>query len=43
MYQTSPEDTDEVEVLAATYVLPVGGASDRLALYLIDSALPEMD
>ena len=36
-YQTSPEDTDEVEVIAGTYVMPVGGAGDRLAFYAISS------
>lgn len=35
MYQISPEDLDDVEVLAATYILPVGHGSDRLALYAI--------
>lgn len=36
-YQVSPEEPDEVQVLAATYVLPVGSGRDRLALYAINS------
>jgi hemolysin activation/secretion protein len=37
MYQTSPQDTNEVEVLATTYVMPVGDSGDRLAFYAVDS------
>ncbi len=37
MFQTAPEETDEVRVFSATYVLPVGSGSDRLALYGISS------
>lgn len=36
-YQTSPQEPDEVSVLAATYVLPVRDGRDRLALYAINS------
>ncbi|WP_255416795.1 ShlB/FhaC/HecB family hemolysin secretion/activation protein [Thiohalobacter thiocyanaticus] len=36
-YQTSPQEPDEVAVLAATYVLPVRDGRDRLALYAINS------
>lgn len=36
-YQVSPQNLNEVAVLAATYVLPVGDSRDRLALYAIDS------
>lgn len=32
-YQTSPENSDEVEVWSGTYVLPTGWADSRLALY----------
>ncbi len=35
--QTTPEDTDEIQVFVGTYVLPVGGKSDRLAFYLVNS------
>ena len=36
MYQTSPEDTSEVEVYAGTYVLPAG-LRNRLAFYGVQS------
>lgn len=36
-YQLSPEKTDEVQVLAGTYVLPLGQSRNRLALYAIHS------
>jgi hemolysin activation/secretion protein len=35
-YQVSPDDTNEVEVWAGTYVMPVWG-DRRLALYAVDS------
>lgn len=37
VYQTSPEDFDEVSVLVGTYVLPVGGSGERLAIYALSS------
>lgn len=36
-YQTSPQDTSEVRVLAATYVMPWMDTGNRLAFYAIDS------
>lgn len=36
MYQTAPEDRDEVEVWAGTYVMPAGSGS-VLATYVVDS------
>ncbi len=36
-YQISPQDRDEVEVKALTYVMPLINADHRLALYAIDS------
>lgn len=36
-YQVSPEEPEEVQVFAATYVVPVGSGQDRLALYAINS------
>lgn len=36
-YQTTPEDRDEIEVLATNYILPVGLAGDKLAFYAIKS------
>lgn len=35
--QVSPEKTDEVRTAAGTYVLPVGGGGDALALYSVVS------
>lgn len=37
MYQLSPEKLSEVRVLAGTYLLPIGDAGSRLALYAIRS------
>jgi len=36
-YQTSPENTSEVQVFSGTYALPLGQEGDRLALYAIRS------
>lgn len=36
-YQMSPQDLDEVSVLAATYILPWFDSSNRVAFYAIDS------
>ncbi|HEY9199239.1 MAG TPA: POTRA domain-containing protein [Gammaproteobacteria bacterium] len=36
-YQTAPENTDEVKVLAGTYVMPFIDASSRLAFYVVKS------
>ena len=36
-YQTSPEDTDEVQVLVGSYVFPFNETRDRLALYAVKS------
>lgn len=36
-YQTAPENTDEVKVLAGTYVMPFIDASSRLAFYAVKS------
>lgn len=36
-YQFAPEKSDEVEVLAATYMLPVGRGGNRLVAYAVDS------
>lgn len=36
-YQISPQDTDEVKVLAATYIAPWFDTGNRLAIYAIDS------
>lgn len=36
MFQTAPENTDDVQVLAGTYVIPLG-AGNVLAAYLVDS------
>lgn len=38
MYQTSPENPDEVEVLVGSYVLPVIDDDKRLALYAVSSS-----
>ncbi len=37
MYQTSPENADEVQVFSGTYVMPVFDNSTRLALYAVSS------
>lgn len=36
-YQTSPEDVDETQVLAATYIAPLGRNGNLLAMYAIDT------
>lgn len=36
-YQTTPEDTNEVSVLAGSYLAPVGDSGAKLASYLISS------
>lgn len=36
-YQVAPENRDQVEVWAGTYVLPIGGRN-RLALYAVDTS-----
>lgn len=36
MYQTAPQETDDVQVLAGTYVMPLG-RGDVLAAYVVDS------
>jgi hemolysin activation/secretion protein len=36
-FQTAPENTDEVQVLAGTYVFPVGDSRSRIALYGVKS------
>jgi len=36
-YQTSPQNTSEVQVFSGTYALPLGKGGDRLALYAIRS------
>jgi hemolysin activation/secretion protein len=36
-YQTSPEDTDEVQVWALTYARPIGEGHNRLAVYGVNS------
>jgi len=36
-YQISPEKTEEVKVLALTYIMPVSSENDRLVIYGIDS------
>jgi hemolysin activation/secretion protein len=38
MYQTSPENSDEVEVIVGSYVLPVFESATRLALYAVSSS-----
>lgn len=35
--QVSPEDTDEVKVLVANYIMPVNDDEDRLAVYYVKS------
>lgn len=37
MFQTSPENTDEVEVFSGTYVMPIFNSDTRLALYAVSS------
>lgn len=37
MGQISPQHTDEVQVMVATYVMPVNDASNRLAVYAVKS------
>jgi len=37
MYQTSPEEPDEVQVFSGTYVMPVFNSSTKLALYAVSS------
>lgn len=37
-YQVSPEDENEVQVFAATYLLPISYPSDRLVFYFIDTS-----
>ncbi len=37
MYQTSPEEPDEVQVFSGTYVMPVFDNSTKLALYAVSS------
>jgi len=37
-YQTAPEKPDEVQVAAATYMMPLGLGSHRLVVYGIDSS-----
>lgn len=36
-YQTSPEEPDETQVLAATYVAPLGRSGNMLAVYAVDT------
>jgi hemolysin activation/secretion protein len=36
-YQVAPENTDEVQVLVATYMMPLPDSDKRLAFYAIDS------
>lgn len=36
-YQTSPEEPDETQVLAATYVAPIASTGNLLAVYAIDT------
>jgi len=38
MYQTSPENNQQVEVWAGTYAMPLFGSDARLALYAVSSA-----
>ncbi len=38
LFQTSPEDINEVEVFSGTYVMPLFGNSTKLALYAVHSA-----
>ncbi|HKJ09062.1 MAG TPA: POTRA domain-containing protein, partial [Gammaproteobacteria bacterium] len=34
-YQTAPQDTSQVQVLAGTYVMPLDGTDDKLAFYAV--------
>lgn len=36
-YQTSPEATDETRVLALTYLAPLAGSGDMVAVYAVDT------
>lgn len=36
-YQVAPQNSDEVQVFAGTYVFPIGNSGDRLVLYAIRS------
>jgi hemolysin activation/secretion protein len=36
--QTSPQDTSQAQVYAATYVMPIGSAGDALAAYAVHSS-----
>ena len=38
MYQTAPENPDEVEVLVGSYVMPLFDSDKRLALYAVSSS-----
>jgi len=38
MYQTSPENPDEVEVIVGSYVMPVFDSDKKLALYAVSSS-----
>lgn len=38
MYQVSPENSDEVDVWAGTYAMPVPGIDAKLALYAVSSS-----
>jgi hemolysin activation/secretion protein len=36
-YQSAPEEPDEAQVFAATYVMPAGSGGSKLAFYAVDS------
>jgi len=36
-YQTAPEEPDQAKVLVTSYVMPMGDAGNKLALYAVDS------
>ncbi len=36
-YQTAPEEPDEAQVIAATYLMPAGTSGNKLAFYAVDS------
>ena len=38
MYQVSPENSDEVDVWAGTYAMPIPGTDAKLALYAVSSS-----
>ena len=38
MFQTTPEDPEEVQVIVGTYVMPVFSSDTRLALYAVSSS-----